>query len=47
MKLRGIDWDKFWSDGYDSESGLIDSDRSIEEQLVEAIRKTVRPNFRK
>ena len=47
VKLRGIDWDRFWSDGYDSESGLIDSDRSIEEQLVEAIRKTVRPDFRK
>ena len=47
VKLRGIDWDKFWSDGYDSESGLIDSDKSIEEQLVEAIRKTVRPDFRK
>ena len=47
VKLRGIDWDKFWSDGYDSESGLINSDRSIEEQLVEAIRKTVRPDFRK
>ena len=47
VKLRGIDWDRFWSDGYDSESGLINSDRSIEEQLVEAIRKTVRPDFRK
>ena len=47
VKLRGIDWDKFWSDGYDSESGLINSDKSIEEQLVEAIRKTVRPDFRK
>ena len=47
VKLRGIDWDRFWSDGYDSESGLINSDRSIEEQLVDAIRKTVRPDFRK
>lgn len=47
VKLRGIDWDRFWSDGYDSESGLINSDESIEEQLVEAIRKTVRPDFRK
>lgn len=45
--LRGIDWEKFWSDGYDSESGLIDSDESIEDQLVAAIRKTVRPDFRK
>lgn len=44
--LRGIDWEKFWSDGYDSESGLIDSNESIEDQLVAAIRK-VRPDFRK
>ena len=44
--LRGIDWEKFWSSGYDSESGLIDSSESIEDQLVAAIRK-VRPDFRK
>ena len=44
--LRGIDWEKFWSSGYDSESGLIDSGESIEDQLVAAIRK-VRPDFRK
>ena len=44
--MRGIDWEKFWSSGYDSESGLIDSSESIEDQLVAAIRK-VRPDFRK
>ena len=44
--LRGIDWEKFWSSGYDSESGLIDSSESIEDQRVAAIRK-VRRDFRK
>ena len=44
--LSGIEWEQFWRSGYDSESGLIDSSESTEDQLVAAIRK-VRPDFRK
>lgn len=45
MKLRGIDWEKVWSSDYDDKTGLIASD-TTEMEVVEIIRKTVRPTFR-
>ena len=45
VKLRGIDWAKVWSTGYDKETGLMVSD-ATEMRVVEAIKRTVRPNFR-
>lgn len=45
VKLRGIDWAKVWSTGYDKETGLMVSD-ATEIRVVEAIKKTVRPDFR-